>query len=119
VPRKHAAGRHTALPCDAGVAQRLSNADERRRFPGDDPPIVAQRVNQETTVHDLLLPLVQSIERESGERSQRARRLYGRARDPVHRRLRAKLRSRAGRAAGYRTAAATASTQKYNRRANR
>ena len=37
----------------------------------EDPPLVAQRVNQETTDHDLPLPLEQSIKREGGERSQR------------------------------------------------
>jgi transposase len=135
----------------AGV-QRLSKTDEQSRFLrerrgfvlgytatvalSEDHLIVAQQVNQETTDHGLLVPLVQSVERECGERPQRvladsgfftmanvrqmeaagidayvpdtnsARELngrghggfHGRARDPVHRRLRAKLRSAAGRA---------------------
>jgi transposase len=135
----------------AGV-QRLSRTDEQSRFlrerkgfvlgytatvaVSEDHLIVAQQVNQETTDHGLLLPLVQSVERECGERPQRvladsgfftianvrqmaavgidayvpdsnsARELngrgrggfHGRARDAVHRRLRAKLRSAAGRA---------------------
>jgi transposase len=135
----------------AGV-QRLSKTDEQSRFlrerrgfvlgytatvaVSEDHLIVAQQVNQETTEHGLLLPLVQAVERECGERPQRvladsgfftianvrqmaavgidayvpdtnsARELngrgrggfHGRARDAVHRRLRAKLRSPAGRA---------------------
>lgn len=135
----------------AGV-QRLSRTDEQSRFlrerkgfvlgytatvaVSEDHLIVAQQVNQETTDHGLLLPLVQAVERGCGERPQRvladsgfftianvrqmaaagidayvpdsnsARELngrgrggfHGRARDPVHRRLRAKLRSPAGRA---------------------
>ena len=135
----------------AGV-KRLSRTDEDSRFlrerkgfvlgytatvaVSEDHLIVAQQVNQETTDHGLLLPLVEAVERECGERPQRvladsgfftianvrqleaagmdayvpdtnsARELngrgrggfHGRAHDPVHRRLRAKLRSPAGRA---------------------
>lgn len=135
----------------AGV-QRLSKTDEQSRFlrqrrglvwgytatvaVSADHRIVAQQVNQETTDHGLLLPLVQSVERACGEGPQRvladsgfftianvrpreavgidayvpdpnsARELHGRgrggfhgrARDPVHRRWRAKLRSAGGRA---------------------